>query len=387
MTSSCDVFVCGAGPAGAYLAALLAEKGIRTLLVDKARFPRYKPCGGGLTKRAVELLSFELSGVVEDWTVKARIGLRRGPPLLIKVPEPVIGMVMRDRFDHYLVEKARGAGAIFRDRCPLAAINQTKDGFHLETRCGVVRARCVAGADGVMSRVRKGLGLALNKAVPALEAEVYPRGMADLDRFRGNVDFDFWAIPRGYGWVFPKADHLSVGVFSTDGVVLGIRRRLDAYLEKKGMGNGYEVRSLRGHLIPIGPPARPMTAAPPGAFLLGDAAGFCDPITGEGIYHALRQAKIVSSAIERYLAGDHTASATCEDAIRQEFLRELRPASRLAFLLYRMPAVSDRLLAAMGERIMGYHLDVIARRATYRDIFRKALLPSTLLRAFLGMRA
>jgi len=383
VTPSFDAVVCGAGPAGAYLAHLLSKKGIQTLLMDKARFPRYKPCGGGLTRRAIDLLPFDLSGIVEDWTVKARIGLRSCAPLAIEVPEPMIGMVMRDRFDHFLVEKAREAGALFWEGCAVGSIERTMDGFRLETGCGVVTARCVAGADGVMSRVRRCLGLSPNTAVPALEAEVHPRRGTDLDRFRMTVDFDFWAVPRGYGWVFPKADHLSIGVFSTDRKVPGMRRYLHAYLARKGISHGYEVRSIQGHLIPTGPPGT-AGVVPSGAFLLGDAAGLCDPITGEGIYHALRQAEGVSCAMERHLAGDAAASSLYEDAVRREFSREIRPARRLAFLLYRMPWVSDRLLEAMGERIMGYHLDVIAGRATYRQVFRKALLPGTLLRVLPG---
>lgn len=378
MRTSFDAAVCGAGPAGSYLAWLLASQGIRTVLIDKAAFPRYKVCGGGLTRRAMDLLPFDLSGVVEDLTVRATIGLRRGLPIGIGFEEPVIGMVMRDRFDFFLAEKAASAGAVFIDRSAIRSVGYLAGRVSVCSTRGDFSARVAVGADGVHSMVRRSLGFPPNRAVPALEAELVP-GRGELpEGLRGGVDFDFWAIPKGYGWVFPKRDHLSAGVFSTGRTSPGMRGSLHAYIRAKGLDEGFGIRSLRGHLIPTGPPAGGRVTAP-GCLLVGDAAGCADPVTGEGIYHALRQAILASGAIRRHLDGDGDALADYERAMHKEFFRELVPARRLAFLLYGVPFLSDRLMAAIGDKIMRCHIDVISGRRSYREVFREAIQPANLV--------
>ncbi|MGC9022992.1 MAG: FAD-dependent monooxygenase, partial [Dissulfurimicrobium sp.] len=215
LTRSFDCIIAGAGPGGAYLGYLLSSLGLKCLILEKKSIPRYKPCGGGLTKRALDLLPFDLTGIVEDWAVKARLCFGGGFIREVLFDQPVIGLVMRSRLDSFLVSKAQEAGAVVLTGVAFKDVKAASGGsLEVQTTAGDFKALVLAGADGAGSRTARALGLWKNRVgCPAVEAEVYPLSRESLDAWRGMVEFDFSAAPKGYGWVFPKADHLSVGVF------------------------------------------------------------------------------------------------------------------------------------------------------------------------------
>src|SRR5437899_301256 len=184
-----DAVLVGAGPAGSTAAHRLAAAGASVLLVDKARFPRDKPCGGGLTTRAVRQLPFSVEPVVED--VVHRFELRLGYRARFErvSDEALCFMTQRRRLDDFLAQKAQEAGAEFRDGTTL-----TLDEAH-------ALADVVVGADGVNGVTARGLATDCGHGV-ALE------GNAPLDaRYRGKLVLELGVVPGGYGWVFPKGDH------------------------------------------------------------------------------------------------------------------------------------------------------------------------------------
>jgi geranylgeranyl reductase family protein len=375
---SFDCIISGAGPAGAYLGYLVSALGFKCLILEKKSVPRYKTCGGGLTRRTIDLLPFNLDGVIEDMAFKARLGFGRGLTGEAVSEQPMIGLVMRSRFDAYLVSKAEEAGAAVLTDTALENASLSPGGsIDVKTSKGAFKTLILAGADGVNSRVARVMGLWKNRVgCPAIEAEVYPDDPGLIDTWRGCVDFDFGAAPKGYGWVFPKADHLSVGVFSTGRKVTDLKGSLLKYLAGKGL-NETEIKGFRGHMIPLGPHDGPF--ANKNSLLVGDAAGLADPITGEGIYHALRQAEIAAGCIARSLTDSKMDLATYNSLIKKEFLQELGYAKRLARLFYDLPRLSHLLVRAKKDRVIGYHLDIITGRRTYRELFFKALNPMNLL--------
>ena len=375
---SFDCIISGAGPAGAYLGYLVSALGFKCLILEKKSVPRYKTCGGGLTKRTIDLLPFSLDGIIEDMAFRARLGFGRGLTAEAASEQPMIGLVMRSKFDSYLVSKAEEAGAMVLTDTAFENASLSHGGsIDVKTSKGVFKALILAGADGVNSRVAREMGLWKNGVgCPAVEAEVYPADQRLMDVWRGCVDFDFGAVSKGYGWVFPKADHLSVGVFSTDRKVKDLKGSLLKYLSEKGLDE-MEIKGFRGHMIPLGPHEGPF--ANKNSLLVGDAAGLADPITGEGIYHALRQAEIAARCIARSLTDSKSDLATYNNLVKKEFLQELRYAKRLARLFYDLPRLSHLLVKAKKDRIIGYHLDIITGRKTYRELFFKALNPINLL--------
>ena len=299
-----DVLVVGAGPAGSATAMRLARGGAKVLLADKARFPRDKPCGGGLTGRALRYAPCDVSPVVEH--VVDRFVLRAGyAGRVARASEtPLILMTQRRRLDAFLVEQAAAAGAEVRDGAGVAEL--TLDGGSATARVGKapVRATHVVGADGANGVVARSAGLgegilcgvALegNAAWGALEASPYAR----------TAWVELGVVPGGYGWVFPKGEHANLGV----GGWLDEGPRLRAHLARLAAAHGVdpaELTDVRGHRLPsraIGAPC-----ARDRVLLVGDAAGLVDPLSGDGIYEAFVSARLAAEAIlegrpERYAA-------------------------------------------------------------------------------------
>jgi geranylgeranyl reductase family protein len=295
-----DAVVVGAGPAGSTCAYRLADKGARVLLLDRARFPRDKPCGGGVTGRAVRLLPFALDAVVEDVVGFVDLRLRYGKLHARGRGEPLVYMTQRARLDQFLVEQAVAAGAEFRDDVRVTDAELKDEAVVVEAGGERIEAGALVGADGVNGVVGRTLGLGGNRTVGvALEGNV-PFGALDPGRYRGRAVIELAVLPGGYGWVFPKGDHANVGVggWESEGPKLrsALRRLCDAH------GIAVEdVEGVRGYRLPLRAPGQPLARGR--AALVGDAAGLIDPISGDGIFEAFLSADYAAEAVLDLLDG------------------------------------------------------------------------------------
>ncbi len=294
--SSYDVIIVGAGPAGATLGRELCHRGLAVLIVEKEKLPREKPCAGGVTFRAASLLDFDIGPVTEGIAYGARITYQLSDECIRRHNQQLVHMVMRSRFDHFLVKKAQEAGAVVSDGVRADQLEMTASGVSVLTAEGPITAKVVAVADGARGTVGRGLGMIRDFELGlALEDEVYVTGdkLSDWDSLIG---LDIGQIPGGYGWVFPKRDHLSVGV----GGPLHLSKRLKPYLKRllRHLGKN-DIDDFTGHLMPLR--RRGMAIQRGNALLLGDAAGLVHPLTGEGIYYAIRSAQLAASVITESL--------------------------------------------------------------------------------------
>jgi geranylgeranyl reductase family protein len=275
-----DVAVVGAGPAGSTTAYRLARAHARVLLVDKMRFPRDKPCGGGLTTRAVRQLPVSIEPVVEDRITRVRCRLRYGRTLERRSEHVLCRMTQRRRLDAYLVEQAVEAGAIFRDGVR-AAIESDR---RLRVDGDLVEVDVLVGADGANGITAKTLGVGgdIVNGV-ALEGNL-PYDRLPDDEWRGMLVLELGTVPGGYGWIFPKGDHVNVGVGGWGAEGPRLREHLRGLSEQYGF-DVEELTNVRGHRLPM---RRSRTRFAQGrALLVGDAAGVLDPVSGDGIYEAL----------------------------------------------------------------------------------------------------
>jgi len=297
-----DVLVVGAGPAGSATAIHLARGGARVLLVDKARFPRDKPCGGGLTGRAVRVLPCAVDPVVEHVVDRFELRLRYGAHFERGGDEPMVLMTQRRRLDAFLAEQAAAAGADLRDGTRVDALVADSDGIDVTVGGHRVHVDVVVGADGANGIVAKAVGLGddLVRGV-ALEGNA-AWTILEPERYRGRAVVELGVVPGGYGWVFPKGDHANLGVggWGSEGP------RLRAHLERLATAHGVSVDALtdvKGHRLPM----RPLGSSPSvgRVLLVGDAAGLVDPLSGDGMYEAFVSAELAASAILSGRLGDY----------------------------------------------------------------------------------
>jgi geranylgeranyl reductase family protein len=300
---SYDVAIVGAGPAGSTAAYRLARAGARVLLLDKASFPRDKPCGGGVTGRAARLLPFSIEPVVEDVVSRMDCGLRYRHRFSRQARQPLAYMTQRTRLDHFLLQQAADAGADVQQ-------GTTADARELD-------ARIVIGADGCNGSAAKQLGLAegIVHGV-ALEAN-YPWEQ----RFAGAMLIEIAVIRGGYGWIFPKGDHVNVGVGGNEAEGPRLRAELQRMCEAYDIDPA-AATGTRGYRLPMRLSgtklARGTTA------VIGDAAGLVDPFSGDGMYEAFYSSKLVAEAALEVLAGRAEDLSAYQDAVE----RRIAPLTR-----------------------------------------------------------
>jgi geranylgeranyl reductase family protein len=290
-----DALVIGAGPAGSLTAYHLARARARVLLVEKARFPRDKPCGGGLTYRALRQLPFSVEPVVEDVVsrVECRLQYRR---TFVRGDRPVAVMTQRRRLDSFLVERAVEAGAEFRDGSRVEVESDTR----VRVAGAPVEAAALIGADGANGVTARTLGLA-GEIVHGVALEGNLRyGRVSRRRYGGRMVLELAIVPGGYGWVFPKGDHVNFGVGGWDFEGPKLRDHLRRLCEEHGVGVE-ELTDVRGHRLPLRRAGALLARGR--AALVGDAAGLVDPVSGDGMYEAFFSARLAAAAALDVLEG------------------------------------------------------------------------------------
>jgi geranylgeranyl reductase family protein len=298
-----DVIVVGAGPAGSTAAYRLAAAGANILLLDRARFPRDKPCGGGVTGRAARLIPFSIDPVVEHVVTHADLRLRYGRGHARGSGRPLVYMTQRRRLDQFLAERAAEASADFRDGIRVTSVT-ANGAVTVATERERFTADAVIGADGVNGISGRALALGGNTAVGvALEGNLR-HGKIDASRYDGRVALELGIVPGGYGWVFPKGDHVNVGVGGWGHEAPNFRDHLRRLCAEHN-ARFEDLQDLRGYRLPLRSPRA--TLARGRALIVGDAAGLIDPISGDGMYEGFLSSKLASEAVLDLLAGREQA--------------------------------------------------------------------------------
>ena len=362
-----DAVVVGAGPAGASAAETLARAGGRVLLLERARLPRYKPCGGALTARARAY-----APAAAEFTPQATatsLDVIAGRHALSTATPHVIGMTMREHFDAYLTARAVAAGAEVRDGTALGALEV--EGRNIKVGAGKdrVRTRYVIGADGANGVTARLAGFdSAAEPAAAIEAEVRVSDAVSA-RYAQVALLDFRAAPGGYGWIFGKGDHVSAGVCTVDtGARRGLRPALDAFLAAYPELAAGTVIVQRGHRVPLA--GGRGTRWRGGVVLAGDAAALADPFTGEGISYALASGRRAGGAVLSALSdpGKEYAAMTAYDRyLSSELCGDLRYARLVAAVVYRYAQPAVRLARESGF-VRDLALHTLNGSASYRDV-------------------
>jgi geranylgeranyl reductase family protein len=336
-----DTIVVGAGPAGTTLAYELARKGFAVLVLEKKAFPRYKCCAGGITVKAVDLLGLDLEDVVEDSISGALMTFAGSGGFQGRCEQVIIHTVMRDRFDHRLLLRAGKAGADVLEGVEARGVQFDAAGVEVSTSAGSFRASFVVGADGARSNVARAMGAAdAGDYSLAIETEVLAPEAA-LARWRGRIAMDIGQIRGGFAWLFPKADHLSIGVTCPADRALSLKRYYREFLHSLSL-DGCRIARWAGGVIPT---CHGETMVARGrAAVIGDAARLVDPLTREGIYNAVLSAHLAAAAIEGSLQRGEAGLEDYRHAVEEKIFPEMRIAGVFARVLTRLPQSLFRLL-------------------------------------------
>jgi geranylgeranyl reductase family protein len=363
-----DAVVVGAGPAGSHLSYLLARAGRRVALLDAQRFPREKVCGGGLSRKSIALLDFDIGRAVHRWITGAYLTFQNRAAIVKDMPRVVGCTVLRDEFDQVLRARACEAGAQFFGDTKFVDLHVHGPSVIARTSRGDFTGHRLFAADGVGSTVRtRVFGRRLVSYVPTLEALIAAHDDA-LQSFGDRAVFDFGGVPKGYGWIFPKRDHFNVGIFSPfHGTAL--RRHLVEFIDRYPALRHRRGIEYRGYAIPLRNKAGVFECGP--VTLLGDAAGLAESVFGEGIYFALKSAVL---AAQSELTRDSNArSMSYTQLLKQELLPELRAASLLARGLFTFQEFAFHH-AVCSNQINQLFAGLLTGDIGYRECLRKTVL-------------
>lgn len=398
LSPSLHVLVVGGGPAGATAARALAQAGVRVRLLDRAAFPRNKPCGGGISARALTRFPYlerELAGIATHGVSRLCLEGPDGDAALIESDGPAALMVRRVEFDALLVSMARAAGAEVVGGADVVHATETDDCVQLTTRDGRrFDAPIVIAADGVHSVVARRLGLNAGWPASAVALDMMeetPRtALRDHDPstlwfaygYEPNPQSPIRNTPRGYAYIFPKRDYVNIGI----GYLLShyresigmtpyeLQRAFIDRLRERGLVEGDSVRSnFTPFLIPVGGPLpRPGRGR---VLLAGDAGGFVNAFTAEGIYYAMVSGELAARAVLAGRGDVRGLARRYRKACDYEIGMELRDSVAIQRFLFRDRRRIARVIdgARREPAVAKLVLDCAAGRRPYRDVRRRLL--------------
>lgn len=286
-----DVIIVGAGPGGASAAYQLGKAGLRVCVIEKEVLPRYKPCGGGISLQALaHYFPFSFDPVIESRAQSLSYAYNQDS-IAIPVDQDNLAFVMRDRFDAYILEHAR---AEVHQGQAVQGIEELDDRVGVVTRDGAkYEGRYLIGADGANSIAARAIRRhSRRRPAAGLEIET-PASPQALRMFAGAPLFILGVVNYGYAWVFPKGDHLSVGIAAFQPKPGELQAKVRSLME--GYGIGLDQGVWHGHPIPIFSELGKIATRR--ILLVGDAAGLVDPLTGEGIRLAIKSGFMAADAV------------------------------------------------------------------------------------------
>lgn len=284
-----DVVIIGAGPAGTATAFDLLTKGLKVLILDKYEFPRKKACAGGISPKAYHLFRYDISSIVKRECRTIKITPFNKKAFFLKHENTLCYMTKREDLDFFFLNKVIEKGADFRVIKKIQSINETPSFVEINTNGETYKVSYLIGADGANSIVRRFVSKErFYKKYFAIEADV------KIDRADNyGMELDFSRSKNGYYWIFPKDDHVNIGIYSIDLKAKLQTQRLYDYAKARLFSTRLE--AIKGYPIYTGGfKYRPNSNR---ILLAGDAAGLAERLLGEGIYSAVKSGQQAAKAI------------------------------------------------------------------------------------------
>ncbi|MBY0375278.1 MAG: NAD(P)/FAD-dependent oxidoreductase [Bryobacteraceae bacterium] len=315
------VAVLGGGPSGSHTAEKLAAAGMRTILVDE-KLAWEKPCGGGITYKAYEKYPYLANNMTPHKEVSdAFIAAPRAGAVKLTMQHPLMIYARKD-LNAMLLERAERAGAQI-EKTRVLSVERGSNNWRIKTKLGLIEADFCVVATGARNPL-KNVGTEYTAADTMYALGYYVA--AD----QNHVDIQFLENLEGYIWVFPRCGHLSVGICGKGQSAQQLRIRLERYMDEKGIP--YKGASFYGHMLPAleSPGWRKNRVSGEGWMAVGDAGGLVDPITGEGLYYALRSSDLASQVLLNDSVAPEAKPEAYRQTIEQDFVADLAFGATLA---------------------------------------------------------
>lgn len=344
------VAVLGGGPAGASAAERLARAGLKTLVFDE-KLAWEKPCGGGLTYKAYTEYPYLLENDTPKRLVhETVIGADKAGEAKMMLDHPLV-IYSRMDLNRMLLQRAERAGAAL-EKTRILGIERRGQGWTLQTKHGAAGADFLVVATGARNSLRS-VGTEYSAADTMSALGYYVPAQQE------RIDLQFLDKLEGYIWVFPRAGHLSVGICGKGESAQALRARLERYMQERGIP--LKDAAFYSHMLPSLETAgwKRNRVSGDGWLAVGDAAGLVDPITGEGLFYAIRSGDLASRAVLTENPG------TYRDAVYREFAQDLEFAAMLARRVF----VGKFLFRTVPQRMVQFMRRSPRFRALMQDLF------------------
>jgi len=353
MTSDSRIAIVGGGPAGAFAASMLANAGRNALLFDE-KLAWEKPCGGGLTYKALQQYPFLADTQIAHKSIEhCELISPSGQRVRFPLRYP-LAIFSRFVLNGLLLERARQAGAEVRQERITRISGQDGD-WRLTANGGEYRASFLILATGARNPFRGQFVPPISSADLVATAGYYIPGRHSL------VQIQFLKELSGYIWVFPRPDHCSAGIAGRMGetTTARLRRMLESWLDANGLR--WEGAPFYSHILPAlrTETLETLRVSGEGWAAIGDCAGLVDPITGEGLYYALRSGELCAQAVLEDCPEQYKIR------LEEEILPELRCAARVSHRFYQGRVFGESVL----ERMVSFSLQSETFRDLMRDLF------------------
>ena len=367
-----DLIIVGGGPSGASAGRTAGKQGLSTLLLEKEHFPRYKSCGGALSSYGLSCLDFSLPEyVVERYISKVKIHFMDGFVEVEKEGNLAL-LISRTVFDYFLLEKAKETGIEVHTGEKVLDCIEGKDFVEVRTTDNTYLGKFVLiaeGSDGSLKYKVRSKDKRTEYCL-GLVSEITDEDEAIQSQCPGTLDIHFGIAQGGYGWIFPHAGYYSVGVMGIAQYFKNPKRVMLDFMEENGFTGNFPIRS---HIIPVGGIARKTINSR--LLLSGDAAGFVEAFSGEGMAYAIRSGQLAAETIAGIMMYGRKLNyiQKYESRCRQEFGNYLASSLKLEKVMHHFPEISFKL-AVSNREILEKYLDEVVINRNYKGYVQWLLL-------------
>lgn len=363
-----DLIIVGGGPSGSAAGRIAGKLGLKSLLIEKQTFPRYKPCGGAFSEQAMSYLDFEVPEHIHERNIfGARVHYHK--QFIEKHKDYRIATITtRSILDDFLLQKAKEANIEINMGEKVETLKESADKVEVYTNEDRYVSKYVIIAEGAKGRLKylvreKDKKDAFGIAVVA-EIE---RDNSTINEYIYNaIDIHFGITKMGYGWIFPHENYFSVGIGGLAKNLLKPQDTMKKFLILNGFNGDYK---LKTHLVPAGGIKRKLFTSR--IVLCGDSAGFVDPFYGEGIAYAIRSGQIAAEIISKIIRLSNRVGtlANYEAMCNIEFGKNLKYSLFLTKLMHNFPNIFLKIFSE-NDDVIDKYLEIPAVKITYQEYMR-----------------